>query len=54
MRCYRVLGLYDDLVNEGAVIREESDGFKLLLDLQKRDRAEAIATLEAIVSKLRK
>jgi hypothetical protein len=35
------------------VIREEADGFKLLLDLQKRDREEAIAALEAILKKLR-
>jgi adenylate cyclase len=54
LRCYKVLGLYDDLVDEGSVIREEQDGFKLLLDLKRRDRAEAIAALEAIVSRLKK
>jgi adenylate cyclase len=48
-----VLGLYDDLTSEGTVIREETDGFKLLLDLQKRERAEAIAALEAIIAKLK-
>jgi adenylate cyclase len=53
IRCYKVLGLYDDLVGEGSVIREEQDGFKLLLDLQKRDRAKAIAALEAIVARLK-
>jgi class 3 adenylate cyclase len=53
VRCYKVLGLYDDLTSEGKVIREEADGFKLLLDLQKRDREEAIAALEAILKKLR-
>lgn len=53
VRCYKVLGLYDDLAEEGKVIREEADGFKFLLDLQKRDRTEAIAALEAILSKLR-
>ena len=53
VRCYKVLGLYEDLDAEGSVIREESDGFKVLLDLQKRDRAEAIAVLEAIVNKLK-
>ena len=52
-RCYKVLGLYDDLAAEGAVIREEADGFKVLLDLQKHDRAEAIAALEAIVARLK-
>jgi adenylate cyclase len=53
IRCYRVLGLYDDLAEEGAVIRVEADGFKVLLDLNKRERAEAIAALEAIVTRLR-
>lgn len=53
VRCYKVLGLYDDLAEEGSVIREESDGFKVLLDLQKRDRAAAVAALEAIVAKLK-
>ncbi len=53
VRCYKVLGLYDDLASEGAVIREEADGFKLLLDLNKRERAEAIKTLEGIIAKLK-
>ena len=53
LRCYKVLGLYDDLVAKGSVIREEQDGFKLLLDLNKHDRAEAIAALQAIVDRLK-
>ena len=53
VRCYRVLGLYDDLAQEGSVIREEKDGFKFLLNLQKHDKAQAIATLEAILSRLK-
>ena len=53
IRCYKVLGLYDDLAKEGAVIREESDGFKLLLDLNKRDKAEAVQALEAIIARLK-
>jgi len=53
LRCYKVLGLYDDLVSEGSVIREEQDGFKLLLDLKKHDRAEAIEALQAIVDRLK-
>jgi len=28
------------------VIREESEGFKLLLDFNKRDKAEAVQALE--------
>ena len=53
VRCYKVLGLYDDLAEEGSVIREESDGFKVLLDLQEQDRAAAVAALEAIVARLK-
>ena len=51
--CHKVLGLYDDLVREGKVIREEQEGFKFMLDLQKRDKREAISTLEAILARLR-
>jgi adenylate cyclase len=43
IRAYKVLGLYDDLADEGIVIREEQDGFRFLLDLQKHDKAAAIA-----------
>jgi hypothetical protein len=40
-----------DLVPEGQVIREEQEGFKFMLDLQKRDKQEAIARLEAILAR---
>jgi class 3 adenylate cyclase len=53
VRCYKVLGLYDDLKEEGTVIREEKDGFKLLLNLEKHDKTEAIQTLEAILARLK-
>ncbi|GEM_PF-2808597 len=53
MRCYKVLGIYDDLVSEGTVIREEADGFKFLLDLKKRGKAEAVEALEAILTRLK-
>ena len=53
VRCYKVLGLYDDLASEGTVIREEADGFKVLLDLQKHDKAKAVAALEAILARLK-
>ncbi len=53
IRCYKVVGLYDDLAREGTVIREEKDGFKVLLDLRKRGKAEAVEALEAIVARLK-
>jgi adenylate cyclase len=54
VRAYKVLGLYDDLAEEGLVIREEQDGFKFLLDLQKHDKAEAISKVEELLSRLKK
>jgi Adenylate cyclase, family 3 (some proteins contain HAMP domain) len=53
IRCYRVVGLYDDLAREGTVIREEKDGFKVLLDLRKRGKAETVEALEAILTRLK-
>jgi class 3 adenylate cyclase len=53
IRCYKVLGLYDHLAEEGTVIREEREGFKFHLNLQKRDRDEAIHILEGILSRLK-
>jgi adenylate cyclase len=52
IRCYKVLGLYDDLAREGQIIREEQEGFKFMLDLEKHDKQEAITALEAILSRL--
>lgn len=53
IRAYKVLGLYHDLAEEGLVIREERDGFKFLLDLQKHDKAEAVRTLEELLLRLK-
>jgi adenylate cyclase len=50
--CYEVLGIYDDLAADGLVIREERDGFKLLVDLQKQEKADAIEALEAVLKRL--
>jgi adenylate cyclase len=52
IRCYKVQGLYDHLAEEGTVIREEQDGFKFHLNLQKRDKKDAIRILEGILSRL--
>ena len=53
VRCYKVVGLYDHLAEAGTVIREEHEGFKFHLNLQKRDKAEAIGILEGILSRLK-
>jgi hypothetical protein len=33
VRVYRVVGIYDALEKDGRIIREERDGFRLLVDL---------------------
>ena len=53
IRYYNLLGLYDDLVSEGSVIREEDDGLRILLDLQRQDKARAIRKMENVLSRLR-
>ena len=53
IRRYKVVGLYDDLVQEGRLIRDEQEGFKFMLDLEKQDKQKAISTLEAILARLR-
>jgi adenylate cyclase len=53
IRCYKVLGIYDELVRQGSVIREEEDGLRLLLDLRKQDRAHAIEVLESVLTRLK-
>jgi adenylate cyclase len=53
IHCHKVVGLYDDLASQGTVIREEQDGFKFLLNLEKHDKAEAIKRLERILSRLK-
>jgi PAS domain S-box-containing protein len=53
VRNYRVLERIDDMVEHGKVIREEQDGLKILIDLQKLDEASAVKTLEGILSRLK-
>jgi adenylate cyclase len=53
VRNYRVLDRIDDLVGQGKAIREEQDGMRVLLDLQKLDKASAVKALENILSRLK-
>src|SRR6201997_2918451 len=53
VRAYRVVGIYDELEKDGRVIREERDGFRLLVDLSKGDQASAIAAVENVLARLK-
>lgn len=50
---YKVVGTYDDLVEQGRVVLRERDGLRVLVDLTKQDRSEAIAALEEVLSQLK-
>jgi hypothetical protein len=50
---YKVLDRIDDMVVQGRAIREEQNGMKVLLDLQKLDKESAVKTLENILLRLR-
>jgi adenylate cyclase len=53
VRNYRVLDHYDQLIDQSQVIREEKDGLRVFVDLQKMDKASAVETLESILSRIR-
>ncbi len=50
---YKVVGTFDELVDEGRVVLRESDGLRVLVDLTKQDKSEAIAVLEEVLSQLK-
>jgi class 3 adenylate cyclase len=52
VRTYRVAGIYDDLVEQGKIIRKEEEGIRILVDLDKRDRADAIKAIKDVLSQL--
>ena len=53
VRTYRVVGIYDELEKDGRIIREERDGFRLLIDLTKGDQAGAVAAVENALARLK-
>jgi class 3 adenylate cyclase len=50
---YKVVGTYDELVDEGKVVLQERDGLRVLVDLTKQDKSQAIAALEEVLSQLK-
>ena len=53
VRNYKVIGGSDRLASEQRIIREEQDGLKVILDMQKVDKASAIRMLENILARFR-
>ena len=53
VRVYRVVGIYDELEKDGRIIREEHEGFRLVIDLSKGDQSEAIAAVENVLTRLK-
>jgi adenylate cyclase len=49
VQAYRVVSIYDELEKDGRIIREERDGFRLLVDLSKGDQAGSIAAVENVL-----
>jgi class 3 adenylate cyclase len=56
VRSYAVAGLYDDLVDQGRIIRRDQEGLSLVVDrnkLTKRGKAKAIKALEDALSQIK-
>ena len=49
----KVAGTYNELVDEGRVVLREQEGLRVLVDLTKQDKADAIAALEEVLSQLK-
>jgi len=52
VRNYKVLDQFDKPIGQSRVIREEHDGLRVFLDLEKLDKANAVQTLKRILSRL--
>jgi class 3 adenylate cyclase/HAMP domain-containing protein len=53
VRTYSVIGFYDDLAEQGRIIRKEQDGVRVLVELKKGDKAAAIQAVEDVLSQLK-
>ena len=53
VRTYSVVGLYDDLAEQGRIIRREKDGVRVLVDLTKGDKIHAIQVIQEVLSQLK-
>jgi class 3 adenylate cyclase len=53
VRNYKVVGAYEELVEEGRLLHKEKDGVKLEVNWGRQDKASAIETIEGFLSELR-
>ena len=53
IRNYKVVGAYDELVEEGRLFRKEKHGVRLEVNWERQDRAAAIETVEEFLSELK-
>jgi class 3 adenylate cyclase/PAS domain-containing protein len=51
---YKVLGTYQELVEDGKVVLQERDGLRVLVDLTKQVSSEAIKVLEEVLAELKR
>ena len=51
---YKVLGTYQELVDEGRVVLQERDGLRVLVDLTKQVSSDAIKILEDVLAELKR
>jgi adenylate cyclase len=49
----KVVGTYDELIDTGRVVLQEREGLRVLVDLAKQSKPEAIAILEEILTQLK-
>jgi adenylate cyclase len=52
VRNYKVIAQFDELAGRSSIIREEHDGLRVFLDLERLDKASAVGTLKSILSRL--
>ena len=52
VRTYSVVGLYDDLAEQGRIIRADQDGVQVLIDMKTGGKAAAIRAIKNVLSQL--
>jgi Adenylate and Guanylate cyclase catalytic domain len=50
---YKIIGTYDELVETGKIMLQEGKGLRVVVDLTKQDKSEAITILEEVLAQLK-